>query len=385
MREGTADRGRVLLADDDAVVARSLTRLLERAGFRVDAAPDGRIATEILTGDIFDVIVSDISMPGMDGLDLLRVVREHDLDIPVILMTAGPDVRTAIKAVERGALRYLTKPIEREELVSEVEYGVRMGRMARLKREALQHIGDLDRFVGDRAALESRFGHALTQVWMAYQPIVSWRSKSIFAHEALVRSREPTLLHPGALFDAAERTGRLVDLGRTIRAAIARDVAERAGTVFVNLHPQDLGDDELFSVVAPLSRIATRAVLEITERASLEKVHHVSERIAELRKLGFRIAVDDLGSGYAGLATFAQLQPDIAKLDMSLVRNVDRDRTRQRVIGTMVKLCRELGILVVAEGIETAAERDALVELGCDLLQGYLFAKPGPAFPSVHV
>jgi len=382
MKEAIMEHGHVLLADDDAVVARSLARLLERSGFRVDTAADGSIAAEILKGDTFDLILSDITMPGMTGLELLRVVREFDLDTPVILMTAGPDVRTAIQAIEHGALRYLTKPIDRGDLISEVEYGVRMGRLARLKREALQHIGDLDKFVGDRAGLESRFLRAVAQIGMAYQPIVSWTARRVYAYEALVRSREATLPHPGALFDAAERTSRLSDLGRAIRRAVARDVLEKADTIFVNLHPRDLEDADLFSATAPLSAVARRTVLEITERASLEDVKDVRERIGELRKLGFRIAVDDLGAGYAGLTTFAHLQPDFAKLDMSLVRNVDRDATKQRVVHTMARLCRELGVLVVAEGIETPAERDMLVELGCDLLQGFLFARPGPPFPT---
>ena len=106
-------------------------------------------------------------------------------------------------------------------------------------------------------------------------------------------------------------------------------------------------------------------------------------RVDSLRKLGFRIAVDDLGAGYAGLTTFTLLQPDFVKLDMTLVRDIDADTTRQRVVGTMARLCRELGMSVVAEGIETVAERDTLLTLGCDLLQGYLFARPGPPFPRV--
>lgn len=385
MMEATAGRGHVLLADDDAVLARALTRLLEKAGYQVDTAPNGKIAAEILMGDTFDLMLSDITMPGMSGLDLLLVAREHDLDIPVILMTGGPDVRTAIKAVEHGALRYLTKPVENDVLIREVEYGVRIGRMARLKREALVHIGDLDRFVGDRAGIESRFRRAVEQIWVAYQPIVSWTAKTVYAHEALVRCREATLPNASALLDAAERTGRLVDLGRAIRSAVARDALKDTGTIFVNLHPQDLDDSDLFAPSAPLSHLAERTVLEITERASVEHISDVRERIGDLRKLGFRIAVDDLGAGYSGLTTFARLQPDFAKLDMSLVRDVDRDKTKQRVIRSMTALCRELGVLVVAEGIETRAERDALADLGCDLLQGYLFGKPGPPFPSVQL
>jgi EAL domain-containing protein (putative c-di-GMP-specific phosphodiesterase class I) len=148
----------------------------------------------------------------------------------------------------------------------------------------------------------------------------------------------------------------------------------------VNLHSADLNDEELFSEGAPLSKMAARVVLEVTERASLYGVKNVATCVARLKALGFQIAIDDLGAGYAGLTSFTQLEPKIAKLDMSLVRGVDADSRRQAIIGSMKKLCDELGMLVVAEGVETAAERDVLADLGCDLLQGYLFARPGRGF-----
>ena len=91
--------------------------------------------------------------------------------------------------------------------------------------------------------------------------------------------------------------------------------------------------------------------------------------------------VDDLGAGYAGLTSFAQLEPEVVKLDMSLVRGVHAQPTKQTLVRTMIAMCHELGMQVVAEGIETPQERDAIVEAGCDLLQGYFFARPGPAFP----
>ena len=118
----------------------------------------------------------------------------------------------------------------------------------------------------------------------------------------------------------------------------------------------------------------------MTERASLYGVKNLAASVAQLKSLGFQIAIDDLGAGYAGLTSFTQLEPEIAKLDMSLVRGVDTDLRRQTIVRSMKKLCEELGILVVAEGVETATERDMLADLGCDLLQGYLFARPGRGF-----
>jgi EAL domain-containing protein (putative c-di-GMP-specific phosphodiesterase class I) len=124
-------------------------------------------------------------------------------------------------------------------------------------------------------------------------------------------------------------------------------------------------------------------VLEITERASLESIGDLGRRLAKLRELGFRLAVDDLGAGYAGLNTFTQLEPEVVKLDMSLIRDVDTNHKKRCIVSRMQEMCTDLGIVVVAEGIETREERETLVELGCDKLQGYLFAKPGPAFPIV--
>jgi len=148
----------------------------------------------------------------------------------------------------------------------------------------------------------------------------------------------------------------------------------------VNLHPVDLEDEDLYDPAAPLSRVAPRVVLEITERASLSDVPELASRLARLRALGFRIAVDDLGAGFAGLASFARLRPEVVKIDMSLVRGVESDPVRQKLVDSITHASHDLGILVVAEGIESAAERDVLTALEVDLLQGYLFGRPERAF-----
>jgi len=331
------------------------------------------------------VVVSDIMMPGMSGLDLLRTVRARDLDVPVILMTGLPMVESAAQAVEYGALRYLTKPMNPGELPAAVKRAGHMARVARAAREA-QHLGgDVRKLAADRAGLEASFERALDKLKVVFQPIVSLRRKSVVAYEALVRSGEPTLPTPPLLLDAAERLDAVHRLGRGIRALVAKDLSRAPESLcaYVNLHPHDLLDEHLFDDDAPLSLLAKRVVLEITERHSLEAVPAVRDRIAVLRKLGYRIAVDDLGAGYAGLASFAQLEPQVVKLDMSLVRNVHAEPTKRKLVQSMVELCGELGLEVICEGVETVLERDALAALECDLLQGYLFAKPGPPFPVV--
>jgi EAL domain-containing protein (putative c-di-GMP-specific phosphodiesterase class I) len=199
------------------------------------------------------------------------------------------------------------------------------------------------------------------------------------ACEALVRSGEHAMAGPAAIFDAAEVLQRLYDVGRRIRASVAETAGQHPDTCFfVNLHPRDLLDEELFDASAPLSQLATRVVLEVTERASLEHVADLRSRVTALRRIGYCIAVDDLGAGYAGLASFAQLEPEVVKIDMSLVRDIHTHATKRKLVGSMVSLCEDLGMRLVVEGVETADERTTLVGLGCNLMQGYLFARPAP-------
>ncbi|HKQ68522.1 MAG TPA: EAL domain-containing protein [Polyangiaceae bacterium] len=382
-----ADRGtritRVLVVDDEAALLRALKKTLTSAGYEVATALNGFEAEGMLAHSSFDVILSDVTMPGMDGIQLLRTVRRRDLDVPVILLTALPWGETAAEAVRLGALEYLQKPVDGEKLIRLVERAAQMHEMARVKRSARTFLGGRPSEAGDLAGLDVVFDRMLTSLWMAYQPIVHAQTRTLFGYESLLRSAEPALPHPGAVLKAAEKLDRLQDLGRVIRCRAAEAVAKEpdAGALFVNLHPRDLCDDSLADPDAPLCQIASRVVLEITERASLDSVPDAKTRLAALRAVGFRIAIDDLGAGYAGLTSFATLEPEFVKLDMSLVRDVHQFPTKQKLIRSMTSLARDMGMMVVAEGIEAPEERDVLVDLGCDLLQGYLLAKPGKAFP----
>ena len=386
--QNVAEHGKppeVLLVDDDAQVLRSLARKLAARGCSISTARDGADAVAQLVDHNFDVILSDIRMPGMDGIQLLREVRGRDLHLPVVLMTGDPSLQTARDALELGALMYLSKPLDLNEVEAAIKRATHLHRLAHIKTEAAEFLGGSSASETDRAGLEIQFERTLQQLWIAYQPIVHSRSGSIFGYEALMRSTERSLPHPGAILDAAERLNRLDTLGRRIRqlAGIPLVDAPPEATLFVNLHSADLLDETLFSQDAPLTQLASRVILEITERASLDNVPDARERVGALRELGFRIAIDDMGAGYAGLTSFALLEPDIVKLDMSLVRDVDKSQMKYKLINSMNKLAHDMGILVVAEGVETLGERETLIALECDFLQGYLLARPGPPFPEI--
>ncbi len=366
----------------ELALAAAYETTLRQQGFEVRLARDADEALADLQLEPADAVVLDLGRSELDAPHFLRRLRSFDLDCPVIVTAARGDVSRALDAVRDGAYRYLVHPVRGDALAAVVKQASVLRRVAELRRRALTHADDDGAWqVGDRVALEVRFRQALEKLFMVYQPIVSWSQRRVIGYEALVRSAEPTLPHPGALFDAATRLDRVDELSRAIRHVAPRPFREVSDALlFLNVQIGDLEAEDF--VRGPLASMAGSVALEVTERAALDSIDGAASRVSELRARGFRVAIDDLGAGYAGLSSFALLEPDIVKVDMSLVRDVHRAPLKRRLIAGLCEACADLGVLLVAEGVETAEERDALVEAGCDIFQGYLFARPGAAFPA---
>ncbi|MGE0785702.1 MAG: EAL domain-containing protein [Sandaracinaceae bacterium] len=332
--------------------------------------------------DSADVVVLDIS-DGADPRAFLEALRAADLDCPVVVTAPRGAIDAAHSALRHGAYLYVLHPFTDPGLSSAVRQAAAMRRIALLRREANPAPGEAAWQLSDRASLQVRFRRALDELYMVYQPIVSHSNRKLVGYEALVRSAEPTLPHPGALFDAARRLDRVEELGRAIRRVAPAPVRDLAPDtlLFVNLDVRDIDQEDLLT--APFVDMAERIVLEVTERAALDAIDEIAARISILRTHGFRIAVDDLGAGYAGLTSFAALQPDIVKLDMSLIRDIHEAPVKQRLVASLQEACDDLHVWMVAEGVESVHELRALQAAGCDVFQGYLFARPARAFPEV--
>ncbi len=223
------------------------------------------------------------------------------------------------------------------------------------------------------------FERALDSLWLAFQPIVSLShpGEPAFAFEALARNREAQVSDPQDLLGLAVSIGLVGDLGRVVHVRAAEALRRNKElTLFVNVDVEELmgpiaeGEDAL-------SEFAHRVVLEVTERAPISDLPEVRERSGELRRQGYRFAIDDLGGGYAGLSSLALMSPQFVKIDQALIRDVDAEPVKRKIVGSLVALARQLGIGCIVEGVETESERDALADLDCDLMQGYLFGRPG--------
>lgn len=226
------------------------------------------------------------------------------------------------------------------------------------------------------------------ELTMAFQPIVDVDAGEVFAYEALARGTSGQGV--GNLFaQLTDETRYAFDQKCRVRAV---ELAAKLGVdsrVSINFMPNAVYEPKhcIQTTLRAAERTGfplTSIVFEVTEGERVADRDHLRNILTEYKKQGFLTAIDDFGAGYAGLNLLAEFQPDIIKLDMDLIRGIDADRVRLSIVRDIVGVCTDLGMKVIAEGIETEAEFVALYRLGIRLMQGYLIAKPAlEALPPV--
>lgn len=216
---------------------------------------------------------------------------------------------------------------------------------------------------------------------VVYQPLVDLKNGKVFAYEALVRSLSDDFDSPMSLFAAAVQHACTGELGRIIRELAITGSPQHP--LFLNIHPAELNEKWLVQPDDPIFQHSEDIYLEITEGVPLSHFRLCQSILREVRGRGVYLVVDDLGAGYSNLKYIADLQPRVVKLDRDLIAGLRKDTRMYRLVKAIVVLCRELDAMVVAEGIETAEELEAVREAGAHFGQGYLLAKP--AFPPPEV
>lgn len=374
-------RARVLLVDDEPDVTRGIQLALRKEPFHIECADSAQQALELLGNKPFDAVVSDERMPGIPGSELLAIVRKRHPEVARIILSGHANMEAMLRSINSAEIyRFLIKPCPPEEIGLTIREAL-AARESRRRFEAWES----EQLRSTPAVRALEFERALQGLWIGFQPILLASTGLVYGYEALLRSDDADW--PGALafLARARKQGRSQEAGRHIRSLVAdsMDLAPTGSVIFVNLNPDDLDDDDLMSGRESLTKHARGIVLEITERDSLKSLSDLDCKVKLLRDLGYRIAIDDLGAGYAGLTSLALVLPDVVKFDMDLVRDIDRSPTKQALIRSMAGTCRDLGIQTLAEGIESVRERDVVVGLGCALLQGFLLGKPARKFLQV--
>ncbi|MDZ4728026.1 MAG: EAL domain-containing protein [Leptospira sp.] len=215
---------------------------------------------------------------------------------------------------------------------------------------------------------------------MAFQPIIDATNKKVYSQEALVRGlNQESAYH--ILSNVTEKNRYLFDQACRVKAIELASRLKIDSYLNINFLPNAVYRPEsCIRTTLEASKTflfpANRIIFEITEGEEVIDHAHIVSIFKEYRNMGFLTAIDDFGAGYSGLNLLAKFPPDIIKLDMELIRDVDKNKTAQIIIKGMMNICNELNILVIAEGIETISEYTTLLDLGIRYYQGFLFAKP---------
>ena len=380
---------KVLVVDDNAANTALVAKVLGRAGLPgVVEVQDPATVVDVLPAEEPDLVLLDLRMPGMDGFEVLEVVQRHAAGtyLPVVVITADDAHDSVQRALQMGAHDFVRKPFDATELVLRVR-NLLVNRSAylELRRNRSWLKSRLGLFEPALARLDDDGAdtrEAIQQVIddeavrIAVQPIVDMRDGSVIGAEALARFPAEPFPHPGAWFAAALEVGLTPELEIACARKALRLLESRPegttlsinfspGTVIEGL-PEKLGDD------VPWDRI----VIELTEHVPVEDYAVLNAALAPLREQGAKVAVDDTGAGFASLRHILDLAPDIIKIDIGITRGVDSDPSRAAIVTMLVTFAERMGIRIVAEGVETEAERDTMLELGAVHGQGYLFGRP---------
>jgi EAL domain-containing protein (putative c-di-GMP-specific phosphodiesterase class I)/CheY-like chemotaxis protein len=376
----------ILVLDDEPVMLEIIRSMLSNLGFTdVTTCESGRQALDRLDGQGGDpdLILLDLNMPGMDGVEFLRKLVERHYAGSVILASGEDEqilqsAETLVRAHGITALGHLQKPVQPDALaalISQWRPGMHGGVSGVPKAYAAK---DVRRAIANRELVNY------------YQPKVAIATGKVIGVETLVRWRHPDdgLVFPDRFIGIAEQHGlidylthvvigdALAQTRRWLDAGLALHVA-------VNISMESLSSinfpDVMSKHVVAAGVPTTNVVLEVTESRLMPELVTVLDVLTRLRMKRFRLSIDDFGTGHSSLAQLRDMPFDELKVDRGFVHGVMTDDTKRAICNASLNLARQLGISVVAEGVEDHDDWRYLRGEGCDFAQGYFIARPMPA------
>jgi len=406
-----------------------------RPVFQIDSALQGQQGVELVCRALeeqhpYAMAFVDVRMPpGWDGIETITRLWEQDPDVQIVICTAYSDYsweQTREKLGHADRFIVLKKPFDNIEVLQLAEALTEKWRLARQERCRLQELEhriqernrDLqtiqsinaqldaanqrlttatasvdDTQVRRRHALERDLRRALQtrELTVHYQPLVEIASRRVVSLEALVRWKHPTLgpISPGEFIPVAEESGLIVPLGEFVLRSVCEQVVRWAKEevpvvrVAVNISPVQLErqsiEEFIRSVLHETGLQPHQLALEITESTLMKNVQEHAKALQGLRDDGVHIEIDDFGTGYSSLSSLKHLPVDTLKIDRSFISHLDSNGSDEAIVGAILALARNLGLHVVAEGVETLAQLQVLGRHGCEVAQGFYFSRPQSA------
>ena len=375
-----------LAVEDHEFQRGMLLKMLARLGAtQVSTAADGYAALEIVMapGAAIDIIISDLDMPGMDGLEFMRHVGEARIPVAIILASALESVlldsvETMTRAYGVKILGVIQKPITPEKLAALIKL--------HLPAPANPNLTQADALSFTVEEIVQGIRNDEFEPFL--QPKVELANGRIKGAEALARWRHPQkgIVAPYSFVGPLEEhnlidkltwlmLSKAVDFCCEWRTESGLDVS-----VSINVSAKSLADvnfaERVIELVKCKSHDCRNIILEVTESAATTDIGHSLENLSRLRMKGFGLSIDDYGTGYSSLQQLARIAFTEIKIDQSFIRSAATKQAARTILESSIDMAKKLGIVTVAEGIETEKDWDLLRELGCDLAQGYLIAKP---------
>ena len=371
-----------LVLDDDPVIGQFLARLGCILHLSCEFATTAERFLELLHPETC-LIFLDLMVPGTDGIQLLRLLSERGCKTPIIIMS-GIDCRVLEtaerlgKALDLRVVGRLHKPFRLVQVEKILQEFGKTAEATHGGHQAASSITDCDMV----RAIES------DELVVHYQPQIDLCSDAVIGFEALVRWQRTTqtLVFPDAFIPRMEAMGLIDQLGWMVQKKGLSELEHlrHAGlshpTLSVNVSASSLLDLKLPDTMASLAEEygvdPARTIVEVTESGVFEDLSKILDVLVRLRMKGFQISIDDFGTGYAMMQHLRHIPATEIKIDRSFVRNMRVCNSDRVVVEKTVEIGHELGMKVVAEGVETADQLAFLKKIGCDVGQGYFFSKP---------
>jgi len=382
-------KNRLLVLDDDPDVCAFVAQAAASVGYEATSATDFDEFQAKLTPDV-GLIVLDLMMPDVDGIQVLRYLSDQRYQSEIILIS-GYDKKVLMVAAQLARALALNVRASLQKPVKLAELQEILARRSEPNREAPAR----------SATASSRFDHeslrqaiAEDQLLMHYQPQYHVKTRKLVGVEALVRWQHPArgLLLADAFIGAFESAGLIDELTWIVIRKVladrrASDSAASRVPISLNISAHSLRDlslpEKLLAVIAENGGTPSDFVLEITESGLIRELHTALDILARMRLKKLHLSIDDFGTGYAMMHQLQRIPARELKLDIEFVQSMLTDESSDIIVRKTLELAHDLDMLVVAEGVETPEQLSRLSQYGCDVAQGFLLGKPGPALPKV--